>query len=394
MLIKKITKGKGKTSAYLKVSHDQPDMKSLLLAANILKSGGVIIYPTDTLYGFGASIAEKEALSRIQHLKKRDKNKPFSLLISEREEAEKIIGKITPKERKIFDLLFPGKITLLIKTRKRILIPGLEKLDKIGFRIPDSQLCRNLVKLSGTPISSSSVNISKRNNLGKIEDIRFEFGNKVDLILDGGPVKSLKGSSILDISVFPPVLVREGEVSKEELEKKLQLNIKTNTARKFIITFICSGNICRSPMAEGMMRKKLDKEIFKKKVEINSAGTLNLPSTAASIETVTVASEHEIDLNNHLSRYVDPLIIDQTNLVFCMAENHYDYLRQKYPVHHDKIHLLKSYENKKIVEAVSIADPIGKSEEFYRQIYDEIEREIDRILPFVMKKILKYVYKI
>jgi len=393
-MLRKISKAKSPSAEYLKVSTDKPARKVVERAVSVLKSGGVIIYPTDTLYGFGALVDNPQALARIYQIKKREQEKPFSLLIDNRTDAESIVGKMTLRERKIFDLLFPGKITLLIKARKAIHIAGLENLDRIGFRIPDSNLCRQLVKRCASPISSSSVNISKKQNLGNIREIGREFGRNVDLILDGGPLKSLKGSSVLDISSSPPILVREGEISKQKLEKKLGLEIRIGNHRKFIITFICSGNICRSPMAEGIMRNKLIKDIFKNKVEINSAGTLDLPTSTASIESIKVAAQHQVDLNNHLSRHVDRLIIDQAHLVFCMAENHYEYLTHVFPEGQDKIFLLKRFENEGLVGDASIADPIGKNDTFYRRIYKEIEQEIERILPFVMKRILKYVYNL
>jgi L-threonylcarbamoyladenylate synthase len=393
-MLNRITKKKRMAAEYLKVSSENPSRKILDRAVSVLKSGGVIIYPTDTLYGFGALVNNREAIDKIYQIKKRDREKPFTILVNSRADAEKIAGGMTLNERKIFESLLPGKITLLIKARKKISIPGLEHVDKIGFRIPGSKLCRQLVRLSGSPISSSSVNISKKENLGRIEDISLEFGRKVDLILDGGKINSLKGSSVLDISIFPPVLMREGEVSKQLLEKKLGLTLRLGYSRKYVITFICSGNICRSPMAEGILRKKLDKEIFKDKVEVNSAGTLNLPASTASIESINIAGEHQVDLNNHLSRPVDRLIVDRAHLVLCMAEEHYDELTRRYPEDKHKIFMLRRFEKEGLVGDASIEDPIGRDEEFYSQIYDQIEEEIERILPFIMKRILKYVYNL
>ena len=117
------------------------------------------------------------------------------------------------------------------------------------------------------------------------------------------------------------------------------------------------------------MKKRLDKEIFKGKVEVNSAGTLNIPSSAASLEAIKVAAENKVDINNHLSRHIDSLIIDQADLTFCLAENHFTYLRKIFPAEKEKIHLLKRYENEGLIGDASILDPIGQSEDFPAGLY-------------------------
>jgi len=345
---------------YCKIDLKTPAKKILARAVKVLNSGGILIYPTDTLYGFGVLVNNDEAVARMYEIKKREKNKPFSIMVNNRDQAEMIVGSMTEQERQLFDLLLPGKITLLVKVRKNIEIPGLEKFEKVGFRLPQSKLCQQLVEQAGYPISSSSVNLSNQRNLIEMKHIRREFQHKVDLIIDGGPAKSVKGSSVLDISATPPILFREGEISKEVLENKIGKKIKSKVSRKFVITFVCSGNICRSPMAEGILRQKLNMDILEGKVEINSAGTLYLPTSVASLKAVTVAGEHNVNIENHLSRPVDRTIVDRANLIFCLADNHYDYF--------------------------------AKSEDFYREIYDDIEKEINRILPGLMKKIIKYVY--
>ncbi len=313
-------------------------------------------------------------------------------MVKDRHQAEMIVGRMSPSEQNKFDLMFPGKITLVVKARKKIDIPGFEDLEKIGFRIPDNNFCQQLAMMTTYPISSSSVNLAGQRNLIDMREIRREFQHKVDLILDGGPVKSTKGSSVLDISSSPPTLLREGEISKEVLERMISTKIKSSSNRKYIITFVCSGNICRSPMAEGMLKQKLDKDVLKGKVEINSAGTLNLPTSVASLKAIEVAANHDVNIENHLSRPVSRAIVDQANLIFCLAENHYDFFTKNYPADKDKIHLLKGYDNSGNFTGLSIDDPIGRSTDFYRQIYDEIDKELDRILPGLMKTIIKYVY--
>jgi L-threonylcarbamoyladenylate synthase len=379
---------------YYKTSQNKPTKRALGKAAKILRSGGIIIYPTDTLYGFGVNISDKQAIDRLYAIKGRNTTKPFSILINTIRQAEELAGKFSPRERKLFDVLLPGKVTLLLKIRKKMYIPGFHHLDKLGIRIPKSKLCQQLIELTGSPISSSSVNISGRANLGDMFDIQRIFGEKVDCILDAGPILSSKGSSIIDITTIPPTLIREGEIPQEEIETTLGYKIKSNITRKFRITFICSGNICRSPMAEGILKKEISNTIYHENIEINSAGTLNIPSSLASTDSIKVSAQNNIDINNHLSTPVNRLILDKANLVFCLAEQHYDYLIRHYPKYADKTHILKSWKNSNKLSDPSIDDPIGMSRQFYEQIFKEIEEEVKRILPHILKEVVRHLYRL
>jgi len=372
-------------------SQESPSKIVLNKATKILRSGGIIIYPTDTLYGFGAMINNKKAIKKLYELKKRDKKRPFSILINDIKQAEHICGGLTSREEEFFKLLLPGKITVLLKAKRKINISGFEMLEKVGFRIPDSNLCHLLVKKVGLPITSSSVNISHEPNLDDTREIATKFSKDVDLFLDCGPVFSLKGSSVVDLTVSPPILIREGDVLKEDIEKKLNIKILSSINRNFTITFVCSGNICRSPMAEGILKKLLERSKFYKQIVINSAGTLNLIPTKASEEAIKISHKNKVDISKHRSRPVEKLILDKANLIICMAMYHYNILVKNFPEYANKIFVLKSMNKEQYLNDPSIADPIGMSEEFYEKIYFEIESELRRLLPHLIEKIEEFL---
>ena len=186
-------------------------------------------------------------------------------------------------------------------------------------------------------------------------------------------------------------LVREGDILKESIDNKLNIKISSSIKRNFVITFICSGNICRSPMAEGILKKKLEKFRFNRQITINSAGTLNLMPTRASEEAIKISHSHKVDIDKHRSTPIDKQILDKANLILCMAVYHYNLLLKNYPEYADKIFILKSFEKEENLIDPSIADPIGMSEEFYKRIYVEIEVELKRILPHLQEQIEKYL---
>ena len=372
-------------------NQDRPSTNAINRAAKILRSGGIIIYPTDTLYGFGVMINDRKAVKRLYELKKRDKKKPYSILINTIKQAEQICGGLTSREMEFFKLLLPGKITVLLRAKKKLDLPGFGHLDKVGFRIPDSNLCRLLVEKSGSPISSSSVNISYEPNIDETSEISDKFATDVDLFLDSGPVFSLKGSSVIDLTTSPPVLVREGDVLREDIEKILNINISSKINRHFVITFICSGNICRSPMAEGILKKMCENHKHARRIEINSAGTLNLAPTTASEEAIKISKNHQVNISKHRSSPIDRQILDRANIIICMATYHYNILVRNYPEYESKIFILKSMETEESLIDPSIADPIGMSEKFYEKIFLEIEDELKRIFPALLIRIDKYL---
>ncbi len=378
-------------SEIIQINPENPEHDVLHKAVKIMSRGGVIVYPTDTLYGLGVSASHNEAMERLFTLKGREKDQPVSLMVNSIEKLSRITGPLWLEEKRLAKQLFPGKITLIVPVRQKIHIRHMEHLFRIGFRIPDSPICHHLVELNGAPVTTTSANLSKQGNLRTVKEIAEAFNDQVDIFLDAGHIKSKHGSSVLDISFSPPVLVREGDLPRQTIEKKIGYAVNDHYPDKYQIAFICSGNICRSPMAEGILRRDLKKTKYHSMVGINSAGTLQLPQTLAASEAVGVSEEMGIDIGNHLSRPVSFDIILRSNLIICMALNHYQFLLSKYPNFREKIILLKQWGRTKSLTNPSIPDPIGQNKDYFLRIFVEIEREIQRILPDISRHIGDFV---
>jgi protein-tyrosine phosphatase len=215
--------------------------------------------------------------------------------------------------------------------------------------------------------------------------------NRIDLIVDAGKISSLKGSTVIDLSSDPPTLLREGDVSLKETERKLNLRLSTNFSGKYLIMFVCSGNVCRSPMAQGILKKLLEGEGVLDKVDVISSGTLKLVEAPANIHTLEVASEHGVDLDEHLSQHVNAVLMREANIVIALAQNHIKYLRAKFPNLGKKVVLLKQWNNSRALSLPSIPDPIGLGRAKFESVYVEIEHELKRILPYLLKDIRSFI---
>ena len=144
-------------------------------------------------------------------------------------------------------------------------------------------------------------------------------------------------------------------------------------------------------MAEALLKKMVSKTKYKNFIKVQSAGTLKLAPSPAHDFAVDVCRENEIELYDHVSKPVEKRIVDESDIVFCLAQNHYAYLSKKYPADKEKFVLLKQYQNNRMVSIPSIADPIGHNFDFFRDTFNEIRYELKRVLPFLLSEVKRFV---
>jgi len=210
---------------YLKINDRMSLELAVKRAAEVLQNSGIILYPTDTLYGFGIDVTKQNAVEKLYAIKGRSNKKPVSLMVSSVEQIENITN-IHPQElKRVLTKVFPGKITALLENRLKKSLAVFEYLQyplkKIGFRIPESSFCNLLNDLVENPVSTTSANISGQPNITKIENLPDSLKNQLDLIIDAGDAEDIRGSTIIDFSEKPYKIVREGAVCLEKLKSVL-----------------------------------------------------------------------------------------------------------------------------------------------------------------------------
>lgn len=177
-------------------------------AAKVLSSGGLVIFPTETVYGLGCIYGNEKARARIYRLKGRPADKPLPVLIGSVEALGDFRVEVSASAKKVIDKFTPGALTFLLRNRTG---------RKIGFRIPDSKLVQELIKEAGSPIETTSANFSGEKAPISADEVDPRLIKEVDLLLDGGRCTGGKESTVVDLSVSPPVILREGAISREKL---------------------------------------------------------------------------------------------------------------------------------------------------------------------------------
>ena len=186
--------------------------KELDKCVDIIKKGGIIIFPTDTVYGIGCNVFDEKAIKRVFEIKNRSYNKPICVLCSGIEDIEKLVLNLNEKERNIINEYMPGSCTLIVNKKKEISNMLTSGLDTVGVRIPGNDIAIELIKKCGFPISTTSANISGESDFTEIKEIFKEFGEKVDVIIDGGKSKIGVPSTIVEIENNEVKILRQGSL--------------------------------------------------------------------------------------------------------------------------------------------------------------------------------------
>jgi tRNA threonylcarbamoyl adenosine modification protein (Sua5/YciO/YrdC/YwlC family) len=202
---------------YLKVHPKNPQGRHITHAVETLRNDGVIIYPTDTMYGIGCSVFSKKAIDRIYQIKNQNVTKPFSFVCSDLSHISEYAVVSNPAYR-VMKQLVPGPFTFILPASRLKQLPKslISKRKTVGIRVPDNQISLAIVRELGHPILSASVTDINGNVINNPELIKKIFENQVDAVLDGG-INVSAPSTVLDFTEDPPVVVREGAGDISEL---------------------------------------------------------------------------------------------------------------------------------------------------------------------------------
>ena len=191
--------------------------QALARCRDIVVSGGVIAYPTDTFYGLGADPKNPAAVQRLFELKGRGMDQPILLLISDAGEVENWAAEITPQASVLMKRFWPGPLTLVFRAKAGVLSGLTAGTGGIGLRVPGSDLTRGLLRFIGHALTGTSANLTGRPRLRTARETAEAVGDLVDLILDSGETPGGMPSTVVDVSAEQPRLIREGAIASREI---------------------------------------------------------------------------------------------------------------------------------------------------------------------------------
>ena len=336
--------------------------------ARILREGGVVAFPTETVYGLGANAKLPDAVSRLTQLKRRPEGKPYSFHLSHVSQVREIAGTLPPMAQKLMDRYCPGPLTLVVPAGS-----GANRRD-VGIRVPANEIARKLIELVGVPLLVPSANPSGDPPAISAEDVIRYFGDELDGVVDGGTCLLKQASTVVKVDETGYRVLREGIITREMVHQLLE-------ERRFL--FVCTGNTCRSPMAAAIFKKRLAERLGKSAEDlgelgyrVQSAGTFAARGSRASEHAVEILAEQGCDLSRHISQPVTlELLMDSDRILALGHANHevVELLLEEIP-EGDRPRL-------EMLSERGIADPVGGDIEEYRQCAAEIEQAVERLLP-------------
>ncbi len=349
----------------LEINPKQPEADRILEAAHVVHEGGLVIFPTETVYGIAADCANPVAMRRLREVKRRSEGKPFSVMISQKELIRNYTHCGDPKLFKLIDKYWPGPLTVIVPTE--------EAGATIGIRIPDHPVALKLVQNSHCTIAAPSANVEGNPAPCTCEEALRDLDGFVDLALDGGRVDIGTASTIVDFTGERPVVTREGVITQAQVDE---------IAGKKHVLFVCTGNSCRSVMAEYLFRDVMK---GRRDVETFSAGTSVIFPTSASAEALNVLKDKGIDASGHLSRPVTNILLKKSDIIFVMTLSHRAQVLERVPGVEQRVYLLGEFQDRPIRREsdLDIPDPMGKTHSEYLQCAETIQICLNKIKEIV-----------
>jgi protein-tyrosine phosphatase len=330
---------------------DPDKLRSEVVAA--LQRGELCVLPTETVYGVAALPSHDGAAERLRRFGGRDPAQPLTFHVADADDVRKLGARLHRGAERLIERYWPGPLTLIVATEG----DG----GSVGVRLPSHAFTRAVVRACGEPLWLTGV---PRDGAALVDPdaVAAACGDDATQMVDDGPSPIGSASTIVRADAGELQVLREGILSRDEV---------LNTAADLIL-FVCTGNTCRSPLAEAFARQLTAKamgvpedRVLARGLRFASAGTATMPGMAASDGSLEAGAEVGLDLGQHLSQPIDPMLWTRAEKIYCLGDSHRRALLAEAPEVGDRVELLRP-------DGLDIADPYGGDLMVYRRARDEI----------------------
>lgn len=350
--------------------------ETLERAVELLRDGRLVVVPTETVYGLAANALHPRGMERLRRAKSRPPEHPFTVHIGRPEDALRFVPDIKPFAKRLVNKGWPGPLTLvfpvsdpanadIVRDSPERLPLSLYHAGSIGLRCPDHDFTRDLLCRAEFPVVAASANLSGRPAPADPSGIEKELDGHADLIVDAGSCRFARPSTVVRLLDKNFQILRQGTVDERMIKDQASLNI----------LLVCTGNTCRSPMAEllcrDMMAAKLGipaDMLADAGYRVRSTGMHGLDGASASSGAVLAMRERGLNLDNHVARSIDLGLIRQADYIWAMCRHHLDGIEAMVPSARARTGLLAGDRD--------IEDPIGQSQERYNECASELAQTL------------------
>lgn len=348
-------------------------------ASVLLSEGGLVVFPTETVYGVGACVSATGAVDRLRELKQRPADRAFTVHVGNRDAAAKFVPRLTGLADRFVRKGWPGPLTLILPVKDPMSAPIMADLDgataaamyydeSVGLRCPANEVAEALLCSVEHPVVAASANRTGKTPPTTAKAVMKELDGKIDLVIDAGRTRYAKPSTIVRLKDRSYELIREGVYDARTVKRISTLRL----------LFVCTGNTCRSPMAAGIASDLLAKQFDGSVSELDDFGVAVISAGTsggfggASEYAQSAMHRRGIDISGHASATLTVDLIQQADHVFAMTSHHRDTILSMLPSARDRVALL--------LEDLDVRDPIGGSEEDYEACAQTIEAGVrDRL---------------